>query len=260
MLPLLVPVSTSMVPLSTPLWLAAVVFLAFGIEAALGFGCNVLAVTMAVHLLPLDVLLPVLVALNLVVSSWIALRHRDGIDHALLFRRILPLMLLGMPFGMLLFNVASGPWLKGGFGVFVTLLAAVELWRSLRQPAAPAPLSTPASVVALAGAGLMHGLYASGGPLAVYYASRSIGDKRRFRSTLSLLWLLLNLVLYAGYLWRGAVTLTTLRLAAPQLLPLVAGIFAGERLHTHIDERTFRRLVFALLLAGGVVLVVSVLG
>lgn len=241
-------------------WLAMIVFAAFGIEAALGFGCNVLAVTLAIHLMPLEQLLPVLVSLNLLVSAWITLRHREHVDLRALLTRILPVMLAGMPVGMLLFAFASGPWLKGGFGLFVLALATLELGRTLWGSGdAQRPLSSRSSVGVLLLGGLMHGLYASGGPMAVYHASRCISDKRRFRSTLSALWLLLNVVLLGSYALRGALTLQTLRLAAPQLLPLGLGIIGGEALHARIDERVFRLLVFSLLGAGGLVLLVSVI-
>ena len=53
--------------------LAVIVFFAYGIEAALGFGCTILAVTLAVHMYELSVLLPVLVFQQhqyLEVRSW----------------------------------------------------------------------------------------------------------------------------------------------------------------------------------------------
>jgi uncharacterized membrane protein YfcA len=103
----------------------------------------------------------------------------------------------------------------------------------------------------------MHGLYASGGPLAVYFSSRELPDKGQFRATLSLLWLLLNLILMAGYVIRGMVTWQTTRMSLLLLLPLGLGILAGEWLHRRVDAWTFRLLVFALLLGGGVVVVVG---
>jgi hypothetical protein len=224
----------------------------------MGFGCNVLAVTLAVHLFPLELLLPVLVSLNLVVSTYIVLRHRSTIDWRLLLTRILPLMLLGMPAGMLLFRAGSSSALELGFGVFVVLLAAIELVRLRLDPggeAQPLPLWKGAIVLLIGG--VMHGLYASGGPMAVYFTGRQLPDKGRFRSTLSLLWLLLNLVLMGGYLLQGVLGPGTVRLTAINLVPLCVGIGAGEWLHGRINQTTFRLLVFLLLLAGGIVLVAS---
>ena len=243
------------------LLLALIVFAAYGIEAALGFGCTILAVTMAVHLYDLKVLLPVLVALNLVLSTYIVTRHHDAVCWRVLLARILPLMALGMPPGMLLFAHVEGPLLKLGFGAFVIALSALELWRARRRGrGSTRPLSLPRAVVVLALGGLMHGLYASGGPMAVYFTSREPLNKRQFRSTLTMLWLLLNGVLMGAYLLQGQVTAETAKMTGMLLLPLLLGIIAGEWFHGRIKESTFRQLVFVLLLVGGVVLVAGVLG
>jgi len=243
------------------LLLALIVFIAYGIEAALGFGCTILAVTMAVHLFEIKVLLPVLVSLNLMLSAYIVLRHWDAVCWRLLLGRILPLMIVGLPAGMLLLSWGDGPYLKLGFGIFVVLLSAVELWRSrARASAASHPLTFWRAAAVLALGGVMHGLYASGGPMAVYFTSREPLDKRQFRSTLTLLWLLLNGILIAVYLYRGLVTVETARMSAILLVPLVAGIAAGEWFHGRVKEHTFRRLVFSLLLFGGLVLVAGHVG
>ena len=91
--------------------------------------------------------------------------------------------------------------------------------------------------------------------MAVYFTSREALDKRQFRSTLTLLWLLLNGILMVAYLYRGLVTLETVKMSGLLLAPLVAGIVAGEWFHGKVKEHTFRRLVYALLLFGGLVLV-----
>lgn len=240
--------------------LAVIVLLAFGTEAAMGFGCNVLAVTLAIHLVPLDELLPVLVSLNLVVSCYIVVRHRAAIVWSVLWRRFFPFMALGMPIGILMLFAGSGPTLKLGFGLFVSALSAVELARVLaagsRSAAPPRRLGMLVGAATLLLGGLMHGLYASGGPMAVYFASRELPDKREFRSTLSLLWLVLNVVLIASYAVRGLVGLHTLRQLGMLIIPLGLGILVGERLHDRVDAWTFRLLVFSLLLVGGIVLVV----
>jgi uncharacterized membrane protein YfcA len=216
-------------------WLALIVFIAFGLEAALGFGCTILAVTVGVHLFPMAELLPVLVALNMVVSLCIVSRHFDAIDHRLLCRRILPLMALGIPVGMLVFHVADGPLLKLVFGLFVIVVSGTELLGTMRgHTPAPGvrPLSGWQGAGLLLAAGLTHGLYASGGPLAVDFTSRQPLDKRSFRSTMSALWIPLNLMLLIGYAAEGSLETQTARVIGWMMLPLVAGVWGGEWLHS----------------------------
>ena len=92
--------------------------------------------------------------------------------------------------------------------------------------------------------------------MVVYFASREIADKRRFRSTLSALWLVLNVVLVTSYAVQGAVTRETMTMSAWLLPVLVVSVFLGEHIHGRVRERPFRLAVFVLLLlAGGVLLV-----
>ncbi len=239
----------------TLLALALIVLLAYAAEAALGFGCNVLALTLASPLLPLEELLPVLVGLNLVVSVVILVRHHPEVDRRALLRRILPLAGLGLPVGMLVFALAPGPLLVRGFGAFVLVLALAEGVRSFAGEAVERPPpGGGVGAASLVGSGFFHGLYASGGPLLVWWASRVLPDKASFRATLTAVWLLLNLPLMGGYAWAGALDGTAgLRWLA--LLPATAlGIALGEWAHGRLRERTFLRIVYVLLALGGLTL------
>jgi hypothetical protein len=65
------------------------------------------------------------------------------------------------------------------------------------------PISRPPSVAALLGAGVIHGIYASGGPMLVYAVGREGLTKKVFRSTLSMVWIVLNVILVARFLLAG---------------------------------------------------------
>jgi uncharacterized membrane protein YfcA len=146
------------------------------------------------------------------------------------------------------------------------VLASLELRRALRRGAsgdggAPPALSAPVAAASLVGAGVVHGLFACGGPMLVYVVGRELADKARFRATLSAVWLLLNLVLLVTYAVSGTLDAGTLRASATMLVSLVVGLVVGEQLHRRLPERAFRIAVFALLLfAGGALLVRSALG
>jgi len=108
----------------------------------------------------------------------------------------------------------------------------------------------------LAGGGFFHGLFASGGPLVVYFASREIPEKGRFRATLSTLWLTLNTVLLISYAFTGRPLAGAATRAAALAPALVAGIVVGEVLHARVDERAFRWIVQGLLFLTGLFLLV----
>jgi uncharacterized membrane protein YfcA len=244
-----------------------IVLLALVVEAALGFGATVIAVALGAFFYPIDVLLPAYVPVNMVLSTYLVVRHRDAVDGRILLRRIVPFMALGLPAGLFLFRYSSGNLLKGLFGVFVVALSALELARFAREArvarlaAATAgdaptlrPLATaPAAALLLLG-GLIHGAFGTGGPMAVYVAGRQIEDKRVFRSTLSALWLALNGVLVVTYALGGYLTLASAKLSLILLAPLAIGTVIGEWTHRRLAGRTFATVVFVVLLIAGVVL------
>jgi uncharacterized membrane protein YfcA len=236
--------------------LALIVGLAYTAEAALGFGCTILALTLASPLVPLEQLVPVLVALNLVVSATILVRHWRRVDRGVLVRKILPWTGLGLPLGLALFLWVPEGLLSRAFGVLVLLLAIVELIAQRREtrPTAPSP---SAARVALFGAGFFHGLFASGGPLLVWWAGRTLRDKGTFRATLTAVWLLLNLPLLIGYGWDGRLTSAVGIGFLVLLTPTIGGIVLGEKLHGRLDEKAFLKGVYALLALGGLLMVLG---
>ena len=235
--------------------LALVVCAAFAVESALGFGATVITVSLGARLMPVASLLPAFVPLNLALSLYLAARHRGAIDRGLLGRRVLPLMLLGMPAGMLLIRRLSEAAARRVLGALVVSLALAQLARLARadgdEPAAP---PGPAGAALLAAAGAVHGMFGAGGPLAVYVVGRALADKARFRATLSALWLALNAVLVAGYAADGAINRASLGVTAALAPALGLGLAAGEWLHGRVPERAFRVGVYAVLLAVGAAL------
>lgn len=235
---------------------AAIMFAAYAVQTVTGFGSMLLAVTFGAHLLPIRDLVTLAVPVSLLQTGYIVARHRDGIRWRLLGLRVLPLMGLGMAGGYLLGRDLTGNWLKMAFGAMVLILAARELyllWRTRKDATAGArPIPQGASVAAMLGAGVVHGIYATGGPLLVYAIGREGLPKREFRSTLSAVWIVLNLVLVAGFAAEGRYSESN----AIDLLVLVPavplGLIVGEVLHHRVPERPFKIAVFTLLVAAAV--------
>ncbi len=237
--------------------LALIVFAAFLAEATVGFGATVVTVALGAFLLELDVLLPAFVPLNIVLSTYLVSRYWKSVDWKLLLKRVVPLMGLGLPAGMVLFTLGEDRLLKIVFGAFVVILSTIELVRLFRQKGESKPLGTPARVILLLLGGVVHGMFATGGPMAVYVAGREIDDKTSFRSTLAALWLILNLALVVGYALGGSLSMETGQISLVLIAPLLLGILAGEWLHHRVKASIFRGLLFGLLLLAGALLVIG---
>lgn len=233
--------------------LVTIVAFAFTVEAALGFGATLVTVSLGALFVPLEALLPAFVPLNVVLSSVILARHHRDLDRRLLFFWVLPLMALGLPLGWWGFQNLDRTQSLRALGVMVGALALLQLLgpRSDRRPAKVLP--RPLSAGLLVMAGVVHGAFATGGPLVVYVLGQQ-QDKANFRATLSALWLILNLVLIGGYLQAGQLTLGTMQLSLQMSLGLLLGLIAGERLFRRVPERHFRTGVYALLLLAAVLM------
>ncbi len=236
------------------LWtLMPIVALAFTVEASLGFGATIVAVSLGALVMPIDRLLPAFVPLNLVLSIWLAVQGRKHVDVSLLARRVVPFMAIGLPVGMWAFRALPSPALAVGFGVFTIGLATLELARGSNDDGRA--LSGPVGAGLLMLGGAVHGAFGTGGPMAVYVIGRKLADKDRFRATLAVLWLVLNAVLVGGYAWDGRTTTATLQTSALLGGALVVGLGLGEALHRKVPASAFRVLVYTMLWIAGAALV-----
>ena len=100
-----------------------------------------------------------------------------------------------------------------------------------------APRAAP---VALVGAGVIHGMFSTGGPLVVWALGRSLTGKRAFRATLACVWMVLATTLTLAYTANDRIDAGTLR-ATTTLVPVLAvALSVGEWAHHRLDERRFR--------------------
>jgi uncharacterized membrane protein YfcA len=234
------------------------VAVSFLIEAAAGFGSMVVAVTVGALFLPVDALLGLLVPVNLALSAYLVARGVRHVDRRFLWSRVVPLMTVGLVVGTALTRVVDAQVAKPLFGVFVVGVALWQLKAALAAEAVLRPLPEAWRVAGLLGAGVIHGVFATGGPLAVFVSARELPDKHAFRATLSALWVVMNALVVPRLVQVGAVTGETLQQSALLLVPLAVGTLVGERVHAAVDEKTFRVAVAGLLvIAGGVLLVGS---
>jgi uncharacterized membrane protein YfcA len=196
-----------------------------------------IALTLGLQLQTRAELLPFLVPVSVIQSTAIVVRHRAAIDLRLLFRVILPLMVVGVAGGVALTSYVEGPLLKRAFGVMVMAFAARELWRL--KPRAVEVEQTPLARPA-AGLGILVG--------------RLGLPKGAFRATLTCVFLILNVGLTGWFASQGQITQTELTRLAATLPVLVACLFVGEWIHDRVSETRFKVGVYALLLLAGATL------
>ncbi|MCC6621567.1 MAG: sulfite exporter TauE/SafE family protein [Deltaproteobacteria bacterium] len=236
--------------------LVGFVFLAFTVEAALGFGATIVTVTLGALVAPVEVILPAFVPVNVVLSLRLVLKFQGQVRWDLLLKRVLPLMAIGMPLGIFAFAELDSALLVKVFGGFVIALALLELLvRRASTPPARGGLGGPFPVALLVLGGVVHGAFGTGGPMVVYVCGRLLPLKGEFRATLSALWLVLNSILVVSHVAGGRWTSETPLLTAALVPALLVGLVLGQALHDRIPADRFRRVVFVMLALAGAVLV-----
>jgi len=235
--------------------MAPLVFIAYATEALTGFGSALIAVTAGAIFLPIDRLVPVVVPLNIVVTGYIAVRHRQEIEFRLVLTRVLPFMTFGIIMGTLLFPLVKGVALKWLLGLMVVVFAGRQLWvHVVTQHHEDHRLPAAVSLLLQIGAGIAQALYTTGGPLLVYSLGRLNMPKNRFRATMCTVWATMNTLIVVIFVTNGRINPQSLKVTGILMLILPLAILTGDWLHGKLDERRFRIFVYSLLLVSGAVL------
>lgn len=226
-----------------------VIFITHTLEAVTGFGCAVLAMPFVTALLGLRMGVMVITVLAWILALYFAVVKFKDIDWKQ-YAIITGFMLLGLPIGMYLFRSVDSSSLKMVLALFILAVSAYQLYRLGTNKETKAPLKARAALpyyLLLIGGGIIHGIFSSGGPLVVLYASRQLQQKGTFRATLCLLWTTLNTIIIATYLIEGSFTAPIAKTTALLVPFVLAGIVAGEKIHDKVNERMFSLIVFGML-------------
>jgi len=244
-----------------------VVFAAHAIKTVTGFGCAVFSFPFIAAIFGVHDAKVLLVVISWILSAYLTI---TGFRH-IQFKTLVIigcLTGLGMPLGIYIFNSFSGDTLKILLGIFMVAASAIQLKMLFFGSARKRTLPEPIYYFLLICAGIIHGAFATGGPLVVLYAARKLTEKAHFRSTLSLFWVIMNTALFffdptfsplihdlKGVLSGSGIVTGQISIILWMLPYLVAGIVTGEIIYTRVNAAMFGKIVFSLLLATGFFLI-----
>ena len=227
-----------------------IIFISNIIQTITGFAGTVLAMPLSLKLEGADTAKPVLNLVAMVVCVYIVVTHIKDIDwkHFLIillsvgagFGAGFAIELIPMDTKILLYIYAS----------LVIVIAIAFFFIDFEKINLPKWLM----IIFLFLGGIMHKLYVSGGPFVVIYALHELKDKNKFRATLSLLWIILNSMLFTTHMINGLFTSHVWILfgigAGATILSLVIGSFIAPKL----SKKVFMKITCVLLLISGVTL------
>ena len=225
-----------------------VVCLANIIQGITGFAGTVLAMPASILLIGMDPARVVLNVLGILVSVWIVIIARRHIDWGIMIKAIL-LMLAGTTAGIYLYAALPVTFLQKIYSVFLILIAIKGLVQKEEKK-----LSEPALALIVLAAGIIHGMFVSGGPLLMIYILQKSKDKSTFRANISLIWIILNTYLAFSHYRAGLFSAGNMSLLGLSVIPLAVGTIIGNKLHHKISQKNFLTLSYGLLLLSGAAL------
>ncbi|MBN1658840.1 MAG: sulfite exporter TauE/SafE family protein [Anaerolineae bacterium] len=233
--------------------IVAIVFVAALLQSLSGFGFAIMIMPLVTLLLGLHTAAPVVALIALTAYAVNVVRYRHGIDRAEVLR-LAAAAAIGVPLGIWALANVDEALVKRILGAILIGYGAYALWQPATARAAPAWWVYPAGFCA----GCLGGAYNTPGPPVILYGSLRRWPRDEFRAVLQALFLASALMVVAGHLVAGHVTGTVVRYYLAALPSLGAGIVAGALLDRRVDHAMFRRLVTAMILLLGVVLLLGI--
>ena len=191
------------------------------IQGITGFAGTILAMPFGIMLIGFSQSKPILNVLAILSGLYVLLGNRSAVNKKEL-KKIILWMIPGMLAGFLIKDLLVGKeiWLQRALGVFVVGLAIYGLISPLIKKG-ESEKSNALYTALLPAAGVIHGIFVSGGPLLIGYLTGKIKEKTSFRATISTVWVLLNSLILVDDirtgLWNPKLLLI-LALAVPFLL------------------------------------------
>jgi len=163
---------------------------------------------------------------------------------------ILAGMVPGVFVGMWLFSILPLQILMLIYGIIVIIIGG---WKLFFPESGDIP--KPYRIAALILAGLMQGMFTSGGPFLVIYAITAIPDKNRFRATISTVWSTINTYMVIHMLIQGMYSGVATNLVIYSIIPVALAIFIGKKVSDRLNRELFLKVVYVLLMVSGALLV-----
>jgi len=229
---------------------AVVILVASFVMGLTGFGIALVAMAFLPWLMPPATAIIVLTIYALVFSLVVMVQLR---------RDITPLSLLdlfagtivGTPLGVWLLASLPVSALNRLIGLVLVTVVALERYGTLPRLSGHG-WALGAGFVA----GVVGGAVGTPGPPVVVYATTQQWSPRTLKANLMTFFAVNQGLILLGYWWAGLLTPPVLTAAGVFAAPALAGLVAGMALFGRLDAVAFRRIVFALLLVSGLLLLV----
>lgn len=238
-----------------------VILLSNIIQGITGFAGTILAMPPSLMLVGYDTAKPVLNVLGLLSGIYVLAENWKMVCWKEV-RKIVIVMAAGIAFSMTIRGFFAGrePFLYKLLGIIVLALSVQGIYRLKAaggRNQGRVSRGNKGAYFLLGLAGIIHGIFLSGGPLLISYLTGKMRDKSRFRTTISAVWVVLNTFILlddivSGW-WKRSLIVVQLS-AIPFLL---LGMYLGSKLYVRMSQRLFMKVTYSLLFLSGIFLLIK---
>lgn len=227
-----------------------VLFVSNVIQAITGFAGTVLAMPPSIKLIGVNDAKVILNIMALISCFIIAVKNIKYINKKEL-RKIVIFMSVGMIIGIEVLKIFPTNILLKVYGMIIILIAVKNLClkKDIKFPKV-------AMIFILIISGIIHGMFVSGGALLVVYAASVLKDKDEFRATISPVWVILNSFLLITQISNNMITSENIILSLICIIPLFLAIWLGNKIQKKIDQKSFLKIVYILLIISGLLVII----
>lgn len=222
------------------------------IQGITGFAGTLIAMPFLIMIIDLETSRQVLNLLGILASLWIIKKDNSFIQWKQV-QKIWRFMIIGLVVGLFSYNYIPQNILLLLLSLFVLFVGIKGVVISLFPTSYDKKTASNCSqLMLLIGAGIIHGIFVSGGPLLVAYMTKNVDDKREFRATLSTVWIGLNTIILIQSLVTGTITTSMTGYMLLATVPLFMGILLGDALLKRMSQKVFMLLAYGLLVFSGI--------
>ncbi len=226
-------------------------FIAYTIQAITGFAGNIIAMPAGMATVGMTESVAMLNATGVIGCGLIAIQNWKDIN----WRELAVMLVVMTPF------MFVGIWLDTvlPLGVLSKIYGAIVVVVGVRGLVLKKQRFMPKWLLAvlLVLAGLIQGMFVSGGAILAIYALQRLEDKNEFRATLSCIWMVLNFVYAALQFAQGNFTSDCLVMVAIAIPLLLVATWLGNKLQKRISQESFVKVTYVLLSVIGAILILK---
>lgn len=230
-----------------------VIFLTNIIQAITGFAGSILAMPASIYLVGYATAKPIVNLVGIIASIGVVILNYKSINFKEFFK-IIVVMVIGIITGSIITKYISldSKIIYYILGIIVIVSTFLNIFKVKLPDSKNNKWFIIFDILVILASGLVQGIFVCGGPILAVYVTSKLKDKNEFRSTLSLIWIITNSIIFVNDISSGYYTMPTINLAVVASIVLIAAIIIGNLIAKKLNKDLFLKITYALLIISGI--------